>query len=51
MFLVCKFEAPAFFRKALISGQGAYFGARPHKEGWDLFSPDSESLNESLLIL
>lgn len=47
-FLECKCGGPAFFRKASRSGQGACFGARPHKEGCDLASPDSESLNGSL---
>lgn len=47
-FLECKCGGPAFFRKASRSGQGACFGARPHKEGCDLASPDSEVLNGSL---
>jgi hypothetical protein len=47
-FLECKCGGPAFFRKASRSGQGACFGARPHKEGCDLASPDSETINGSL---
>lgn len=47
-FLECKCGGPAFFRKASKSGQGACFGARPHKEGCDLASPDSENINGSL---
>lgn len=47
-FLECKCGGPAFFRKASRSGHGACFGARPHKEGCDLASPDSENLNGSL---
>lgn len=47
-FLECKCGGPAFFRKASRSGQGACFGARPHKEGCDLASPDNENINGSL---
>lgn len=47
-FLECKCGGPAFFRKASRSGQGACFGARPHKEGCDLASTDSENVNGNL---
>lgn len=47
-FLVCKCGGPAFFRKASKSGQGACFGARPHKDDCNLSSPENESVNGKL---
>ncbi len=43
-FLVCKCGGPAFFRKASTSGQGACFGARPHKKDCDLSSLENENI-------
>lgn len=41
--LVC-FECgwPAYFKKESVSGQGACFGARPHRSGCDMAAPESE---------
>jgi len=47
-FLECKCGGPAFFRKASKSGQGACFGARPHKEGCDFSSPENENIGGTL---
>ena len=47
-FLECKCGGPAFFRKASKSGQGACFGARPHKKDCDLSSPENENIGGTL---
>lgn len=49
-FLECKCGGPAFFRKASKSGQGACFGARPHKKDCDLSSPENENISGSLTV-
>lgn len=45
--LECKCGGPAYFSKASKSGQAAHFGAR-HKDGCDLATPESESMDVAL---
>ncbi len=47
-FLQCKCGGAGFFRKASKSGQGACFGARPHKDGCEFASPEYENVNGAL---
>lgn len=47
-FLECKCGGPAYFSKASKSGQAAYFGGRPHRDGCDLATSESENIDGTL---